>query len=327
MKVIALLPVKNETWILNFSLKNLSLFCDEILILDDSSEDNLLILTSHYPKVKVIPFTTQENYVDMSLRRNILLKEGRLRNGTHFVSLDADETISSNFIPRIKEILRSMKPGETLLLPWIILNRDKENSPLYFDPKDRENYKDFIFCDDKVSVYEKKFLSETRTPGKDTLKRVIPYKEGYVLHFIYIAGKRTQLKQAWYRANELIEGTRSAKKINATYAITKNPVYKHKEFLDDMFTRENFDHIHERAGYEFYIRTLTRAFEEKGIIFFEPLDIWHIEELLRLFIKETGRHPKARVFPAWVLKLNTIKNTLKNAILLKYSLSKKNRLQ
>jgi glycosyltransferase involved in cell wall biosynthesis len=221
MKVISLLPVKNESWVLRFSLKNFSLFSDEILILDDGSQDQLLELVKEFPKVSVIPFSVKEKHVDMSLRRNTLLTEGRARGGTHFVCLDADEVFSQTSIFTLSEILPTLTRGETLLLPWIILAKDSENDTLYFDTKGKKKYKDFIFCDDKISVYEKKFLSESRTPGKDTLKKIVPFEKGCVLHFIYIAGKRTQLKQAWYRASELIEGTRSARKINATYAVTK----------------------------------------------------------------------------------------------------------
>lgn len=324
MKIISILPVKNETWILRFSLKNFSLFSDEILILDDGSEDNLPALVKDFPKVTVIPFSVQEEYVDMSLRRNTLLREARERRGTHFVCLDADETFSSTFIIKAQQVLKKMQPGETLMLPWIILNRDtSDTDQIYFDKKDYTNYKDFIFCDDGKSVYEKKFLSEARTPGNDTQKILITFDEGYVLHFIYIAGKRTQLKQAWYRASELVEGTRSARKINATYAITKNPVYKNKELLNDSFTQENFNLIEESAGYSFYINSLKKIFSQKGIAFFEDLDIWHIKELEDLFVEELGRKPVPKLFHPFLLAINATKNKIKNAILLKYSLNKK----
>jgi glycosyltransferase involved in cell wall biosynthesis len=312
MKVISLLPVKNESWILRFSLKNFSLFSDEILILDDGSQDQLLELIKEFPKVSIIPFSIKEDHVDMSLRRNTLLTEGRIRGGTHFVCLDADEIFSQTTISTLFKILPTLGKGETLLLPWIILGKDPKNEILYFDTKDKKSYKDFIFCDDGISVYDKKFLSESRTPGKDLLKKIIPFEEGYVLHFIYIAGKRTQLKQAWYRASELIEGTRSARKINATYAVTKSPIFNNKELLDEIYTRENFYLIEEKAGYEFYIQALQKIFSKKGILFFEPLDIWHIEELRNLFIKEVGREPKPKTFPLWLLHINDVKNIVRN---------------
>lgn len=313
MKIITLVPVKNESWILRFSLKNFSIFSDEIIILDDNSSDELQEIAKGYPKVKIVPFKTTEKYVDMSLRRNILLNEGRNSGGTHFVFLDADETFSDSFAHNLKEEIASMQRGETLYLPWIFVMQDGKD--LCFNPKEKLFYKDFIFYDDGVSIYRKQFLSEERTPGSHTHKRYFPFEKGYVLHFQKLAQKRNQLKQAWYRCNELIEGARSARRINATYHHSKETGILNKELLQDAFVTLNFDTINQNAGYEFYVSQITALFEQKTISFFEPLDIWDIPELRELFIGEISREPKPRVLPIWLLSLNNLKNKVKNAIL------------
>ena len=313
MKIITLLPVKNESWILRFSLKNFSIFSDEIIILDDNSIDDLKIIAQEFPKVRIIPFSTTEKFVDMSLRRNILLSEGRLAGGTHFIFLDADEIISDTFSQNFRDSISNMNPGDTLYLPWIFVAQ--ENEELCFDSKEKTNYKDFIFCDDKKSIYQKQFLSEARTPGDRKSKLYIPFEKGYVLHFQNLARKRNQLKQAWYRCNELIEGSRSAQRINATYDHTKKQTIRNRELLQDKFTITNFEKIDQNAGYDFYINQITNLFKQKNITFFESLDVWHISELRELFINKVGKCPKAKTFPVWLLFLNKIKNKIKNDIL------------
>ncbi len=313
MKIITLVPVKNESWILHFSLKNFSIFSDEIIILDDNSSDELREIAKGYPKVKIAPFKTAEEHVDMSLRRNILLNEGRNSGGTHFVFLDADETFSDSFANNFREKIASAQKGETLYLPWIFVMQDGKD--LCFNSKEKLFYKDFIFYDDGVSIYRKQFLSEERTPGNHDHKRYFPFKTGYVLHFQKLAQKRNQLKQAWYRCNELIEGTRSARRINATYRHSKETVALDKELLQDAFVTLHFDTINQNTSYEFYIHQITALFEQKTISFFEPLDIWDIPELRELFIGKIGMEPKPRVFPNWLLSLNDLKNKVKNAIL------------
>jgi glycosyltransferase involved in cell wall biosynthesis len=114
MKIITLVPVKNEAWILRFSLKNFCSFSDEVIILDDGSEDESKEIMYEYKNVKIVPFKKKEAFVDMSLRRNILLEEGRKSGGTHFIFLDADEIFSENFTLNIRTHLQLMKKGEVL---------------------------------------------------------------------------------------------------------------------------------------------------------------------------------------------------------------------
>lgn len=310
MKIITLVPVKNEAWILRFSLKNFSLFSDEILILDDGSTDESTNISSSFKKVTIIPFCEKENHVNMSHRRNILLNEGRRRGGTHFVMLDADEVFAATFVANMESDLLRMNPGQKLLLPWLFVG--VRNGTFVFDTNQKTNYKDFIFCDDGISSYEEKFLSEPRTPG--TLKKLIAvsFEQGAVYHLQNLAVKRNQFKQAWYRVNELLKGDRSAKRINATYDYTKNLYVRNPIPVQDTFVLENYPLIEKDADYDFYLDRIKELFRKKNVLFFEGLDIWHISELRQIFIQETGREPEPAVFPRWVLILNDFKNRVKN---------------
>lgn len=56
MKIIAMLPVKNEAWCLRQCLQSLT-FCDEILAIDDKSTEVYLSILNEFG-VTVLPFET-----------------------------------------------------------------------------------------------------------------------------------------------------------------------------------------------------------------------------------------------------------------------------
>ena len=218
MKIISLMPVKNESWILEFSLKQLNEISDVVLMLDDKSSDQSIEIAKKYNRCKVIKFEPKENYTNMSVKRNILLSEARKLGGTHFIMLDADECFTYNFKNKIRDTVKNMKPGQSLLMSWDLIF--KEGGKIITDKK-LTIEKDFIYCDDRISTYPNKSLSEGRTPAKPENYIKLNENEGSVLHFQYYNPNRTQLKQIWYRCNELIEGKRSAYRINGSYAFTK----------------------------------------------------------------------------------------------------------
>lgn len=313
MKIITLLPVKNEEWVLPFSLKNFESFSDEIILLDDGSTDHTKETALLHPKVTVIPCPYQEKPVDMSKRRSLLLEEGRKRNGTHFIMLDADEIFSEKTFHILPEILKNMKPGETLLFPWLFVHA-QENRFVY-DRRQEKNLKDFVFCDDKKSIYSQKKLSEDRTPGNRKLMREVPFEKGCVFHLQNISRKRNKYKQAWYRCNELLEGKKGVKRINAVYGFTKDVHILNPAAVHDTFLEENKNLLNTETGHEWYLDEIRDMFKSKGVTFFEGLDIWNISALENAFIAETGKKPKPEFYPNWILLANKLKNYLKRKLL------------
>ena len=54
MKIIALMPVRNEAWVLPHSLACLSAFCDVVLVNDQNSEDESREICRTFPKVVLL---------------------------------------------------------------------------------------------------------------------------------------------------------------------------------------------------------------------------------------------------------------------------------
>lgn len=310
MKVVTLVPVKNESWILDFTLKNFELFSDAIIVLDDNSTDNSREICSRYNKVRVIAADSTPGVVNMSKRRQSLLDEGRKAGGTHFIFLDADESLSATGIATIRTKIEKMNPGDTLHLQWALIFAEK-NGNLFYN-KNETYAKDFIFCDNKKNNFGNAALSEERTPVSSGAVLQIPLEEGYVLHFQQLAYVRNQYKQIWYRCNEYIEGKRSAKRINATYEFTKNLELKNPFPIEDSFTKENLSFIKPHLGETEPLLRVRTLFDTYGVKYFESLDIWYLDATYTIFKEETGKSPHPQLFPKWILRLNTHKNKIKN---------------
>lgn len=311
MKIIALIPVKNEAWILKTCLTSLKSVADEVVILDDNSTDGSRELAASFGAHVVNFDSGSEKHVDMSARRQKLLDIGRQRGGTHFIWLDADEAFSADFLPNARELIATLAPGEKLCLQWIQLW--KSVNKFRDDGVYHSLFKDFVVADDPNAVFKKQSLSEGRTPGhNDKLRRIAP-EQGVVLHYQQSDWRRYQFKQAWYRCSELIEGARSAKRINNTYLFTLDDGSDKISIVPEKWISGlpllcyiEKSEWHEKAIYGF--------FDKYGIEFFEPLQIWHIKELHDAFVVKTGRESKSMTFHQAIIKLNEIRNILKNKL-------------
>ena len=92
MKVIALLPVKNEAWVLEHTLACLSSFCDVVLVNDQQSQDQSREIGRRFPKVVWID--SAESQICEQARWR-LWDVARQYDGTNLLwCTDADELVS-----------------------------------------------------------------------------------------------------------------------------------------------------------------------------------------------------------------------------------------
>lgn len=310
MKLIALIPVKNESWALPSYLSSVSKITDQIIALNDSSTDSSVSILKAAGATVVDFDSSSESIVNMGKRRKLLLDLGRKAGGTHFIWLDADETFSADFIPRAREIINTLTPGQKITMRWVHAWKDISNYLVDTSSPFGYIWKDFIVCDNPEDTFEEKFLSEARTPGShdDVIK--LPEEQGVVIHWQFSRWDITQLKQALYRCTELVEGTRSARRINNTYSITLPNDNLQTTPLPNTWVENISMPKIQPVDANIFLAQITPLFTKNGIVFFEGLQIWHIQELHHLFVKETGREPKMDTFPQWLIYLNKIKNNI-----------------
>ena len=301
MKIIALIPVKNEEWCLEYCLKSLS-FVDQIIAIDDNSTDSTLnILKKYNCTVISLDTKTKIGWKEYDIRKK-LLESAREHEATHVIAIDADESCSNAFQKNARSIFEKLKPGQSLELEWLNLCSKKT----YKKP---EIFKTFVFCDDKKSVYKEGFIGIPRVPQTE-IKPVRIYDNNLIFHYQFIDIERCKYKQAWYMISEFLNKNKSAYRINNMYKHTKelkcdeiNDVNKQPKIIPQI----NSNNIWQKTK-------IWNKINEYGIRYFEPLDIWHIKEFEDMFIKEMGRKPKPKTFPKWLIFINDIKNIIKNKL-------------
>ena len=308
MKVIALLPFKNEEWCLPSYLHNTTKIVDEIIAIDDGSTDNSVKILEDagakvYSSEKLINFNS--GWSEGSIRAE-LLKLGREADGTHFVCLDADESFTNPLVENFQELIPQLQPGEKMSLQWLALWKSyssyRHDATVWSN-----NWKDFVVCDDpSLSYNHNQHMHVGRTPvsvsdiNNESWRR-LENEHGAVMHFQFSAYNNFQLKQCWLRCSELIQEPHNFQGINIKYSITlleQNVGLEEmpKSWYDGIVLPkvENFDPEWKDSS---FVRAdllpgIYKYFEDYGVEFFENLNIWHVPQLRNYFNKQTGRMPR-----------------------------------
>ena len=92
MKIIGLVPVRNEAWILPHSLASLSAFCDVVIVSDQNSEDQSREICRRFPKVVLLE--SAESRISTQVRWQ-LFDAARGYDGCNLLwCTDADELVA-----------------------------------------------------------------------------------------------------------------------------------------------------------------------------------------------------------------------------------------
>jgi hypothetical protein len=301
MKVIGLMPVRNEAWVLRQSLRSLTGFCDVVIVNDQRSDDESRAICREFPRVVLLESSTS----DVCERaRWPLLDAARSYDGANLLWWsDADEIVSPRLMSAFLQAHASrLTPGtvvECLFYHlWGSAGRYRDDGSMY-----QPHWKALGWVDDRRTDFDRSVTMPLHEPrvaaaGTDTIRADgVP-----VFHLQWLLPRRNQMKQAWYRCAEMMDGRKSASEINRQYAITLPPRHAAtsrvpREWVADVtFPDTAIDR--EPSWHEGDVR---RWFDERGVEFFEPLEIWHIGGLAREFEMRTGRRPSPdrSYLPPW----------------------------
>ena len=301
-KIIAMVPTRNEGWVIAHSLACLSACCDIVLVGDRSSDDDTREICRRFPKVVVLDAAPDSRIRE---QRWQLLDAARGYDGHNVLwATDADELVSPAPVTAFFERERGrLMPGTAIECRYYHLWDDARR---YRD--DRSHYapqwKQVAFVDDRRSDFDRSqhtALHEPRVPaGPDA--PVIRTEAIAVLHLQWLIPLRNQLKQAWYRCREWLDGARSAADINAFYAVAlPAPDARLAPVPPAWSAGLTFPDASADLAASWHQRDLLAWFDRHGIEHFEPLEIWHIPALRDEFRRRVGRRPRPdrSYVPSW----------------------------
>ena len=293
MKVIALLPVRNESWVLRHSLACLSGFCDVVLVGDQASTDRSRDICREFPNVVLLESATAQICEQARWR---LWDAARDFDGDNLIwCTDADEVVSPGLARAFLERDRDrLTPGTVVECryyhAWNSAGEYRTTAGAY-----APHWKPVAVVDDRRMDYSRARalpLHEERVPVTPASRR-IQADEVPVIHLQWLLPRRTQVRQAWYRGREWMQQERSAAAINDTYSrtlpsarVVTAPIPA--RWVEDVTVP---DPAADRNA-PWQEAELLEWFAELGPAYFEPLEIWHVDTLGDAFRRREGRAPK-----------------------------------
>ena len=293
MKIIAMMPTRNEDWVIEHSLASLSGFCDVILIGDRQSDDATRAICARFPKAVIVDAPIESRIRE---QRWQMLDAARGYDGHNLLwATDADELLSPAAANALLERERHrLVPGTAVECRyyqlWNHVTRYRDDLSDY-----APQWKQVGFVDDRRADFDRadaNALHEPRVPaGADA--PVLQAASLHLLHLQWVIPDRNQMKQAWYRCREWLDGGRTARMINERYAMTfPNPRARTtalpREWVEDL-TMPGADADRVISWHQ---RDIIKWFDEFGIERFEPIEIWFIPMLRDEFRRRVGRSPR-----------------------------------
>lgn len=122
MKLIGIMPVRNEAWCLGLSARVALGWCDELVILDHASTDTSrwiidAIASENYAADRITRLVASDPQWDEMLHREMMLMVARKTGATHIAIIDADEILTANLLPIIRDVVIAMPRGYMMQLP------------------------------------------------------------------------------------------------------------------------------------------------------------------------------------------------------------------
>lgn len=129
MKLVGLMPVRNEDWILGLSARVALQWCDQLVFglhaCTDQSEKIVHAIQDEHPYQVSFIKHADSAWNEMQHRQE-LLEVARGWDATHIAMVDADEILTANLcsgLCPVKEWIRALEPGQMLELPGYNLRR------------------------------------------------------------------------------------------------------------------------------------------------------------------------------------------------------------
>jgi glycosyltransferase involved in cell wall biosynthesis len=286
-RIIVLVPVRNERWILKTFLECASLWADHIIVADQASTDGSKEIAAAFPKVTLIDNPSSE-YSEIE-RQRLLIKAARNFPAPRvLIAIDADEILSANVLNTVEwETAVYQPPGTVLCFAKVELYGSRKEYFLH-SLEDKNSWIPFGYVDDGAP-HEGKVIHTSRIPDRRDSPR-FNVKDVVVVHFARFSKLRAESKDRWYRCFERIS-------FPEKNILSIHRSYDFYERLKDKFkirrSRADWFANYKKAGINLNIIDsdtifwwdweILRMFKVHGTTPFRYVDIWAVDwEALRL---------------------------------------------
>lgn len=231
MKIVGVIPVRNEDWILGLSLRVALEWCDSVIIAFhkscDTSHQIVLQVASNENDCRQNPELVRVSWLDWTGKawdemdqRQALLNSARLEDATHIALIDADEVLCGDSLPRIRALAEDLPPAGMLTarMPCMWRGLDQyrvDRGSVWSGRHDLA----LVFRDAPGLCWAPAhdgYQHHSRAPrGIQTTYRA----NLDVMHLQFASWRRLLAKQTWYRMTDRLENpNRPSSQIERTYA-------------------------------------------------------------------------------------------------------------
>src|SRR5215831_1507164 len=202
MKLIGLMPARNEDWVIGLSARVALTWVDELVVLNHASTDQTAELLEgihdEYPG-RLHRFAFNDPEWDEMKHRQYMLVQARKLQATHIAVIDADEVLTANVD---REHLRlEIERADAILLPCFNLRESIYQFHASGIWGDRVAFTAFR---DRLGVGWAGDKFHQREPGQFNSVRPMQHAHGGTMHLWGASERRLKAKHALYKVTEHI---------------------------------------------------------------------------------------------------------------------------
>lgn len=223
------MPCRNEDWILSLSARAVLMWADNLIVLDHCSTDNtpfiLAALAKEYPgRVTILK---EESPVWEEMRhRQRLLDTARELGATHVCLVDADEVLTGDLLPVIRDMVYACPPSQTMQLPWLCLRNSKDlvhRSGVWGEQNVSMGFVDNPMLGWSAAArggYD--FHARAPMGRAFTSYRPVTGRGSGLMHLQFVSARRLKAKQALYQVTEVLRwpGRETPDQIRKKYSLS-----------------------------------------------------------------------------------------------------------
>lgn len=222
MKLVALMPLRNEEWICGLTIRAALIWCDSIVVglhaCEDRTPEIVGKILDEYPD-RVWPIEIGDGPWDEMNHRQLLLDECRAQKATHVALVDADEILTGNFLVSIRSVIEQLTPCQVLQVSGH--NIWESQFKIRVDGEHRNTSFSLAFRDSSGLSWQPRgtYQHHHRHPFGSKPSKVPTGLAAGVMHLQFIRERAFRAKQAHYEMMELVRWPeQGAEKIRRKYS-------------------------------------------------------------------------------------------------------------